>query len=282
MAKNETIIDQKALVTLPAEILDHIFSFLQKDRPTLKSCSVAGPLLSSFAKRHLFAHIDIYLGIYASQSSPNDGFLVPKLYKCLSERPYLANRIRGISLIADGLSDSYYASSTSLQELLTILSLIQRAEEVSLRNVRWSKLPETFREALLDYLRTSHVKEITLESAYGFPLGFLDDAENIKTLKLETSHCRKLQRAAHPTPTSLESLFLVDVGHWNEFFAWADPGLQNLISLHVKSRILPFPNLYRIFTICLESLRSLTLDIGDSCTFLDLICVKRLIHNYIP
>ena len=47
------------LMKLPAELIDHIFSFLQTDIPSLKACSKAHPLLSRLAERHIYAHIVI-------------------------------------------------------------------------------------------------------------------------------------------------------------------------------------------------------------------------------
>jgi len=42
---------------LPAELIDHIFSYLQTDIPSLKACSEAHPLYSSLAERHIYARI---------------------------------------------------------------------------------------------------------------------------------------------------------------------------------------------------------------------------------
>src|SRR5258708_30023025 len=44
-------------MSLPAELIDHIFIFLQEDTLALKACSKAHPLLSRLAERLLYAHI---------------------------------------------------------------------------------------------------------------------------------------------------------------------------------------------------------------------------------
>ena len=273
--KRKTI-DNRPGTTLPVEILDRIFSFLQKDRAALKSCSAAHPLLSSIAERHLFAYITVYLAINSFRSSPIDGYLVPQLSSRLSRWPYLANQIRGIAI-----DDGSYRSSNSLEELSTILPLISRSEKFSLCNIERLKMTWKVRSMLLDYLRTPHMQEIYLQHSHNFPLAILDDARNIKSLKVRSSRCNFKHCAPH-TPTSLESLFLVDVKSVYEYITWAVPRAKNLISLHVKTTMVCFPNLSPILDACLESLRSLTLDIGPLCTLLILTSMKCLLHTYIP
>jgi len=44
-------------MALPAELLDHILSFLQSDPETLKTCSESHPSLSQLAEPYLYAHV---------------------------------------------------------------------------------------------------------------------------------------------------------------------------------------------------------------------------------
>ena len=238
--------------------------------------TAAHPLLSSITERHLFAYITVYLAINSFHSSPIDGYLVPQLSSRLSQWPYLANQIRGIAI-----DDGSYRSSNSLEELSTILLLILCSEKFSLCNIERLKMTRKFRSTLLDYLRTSHMQEIYLQHSHNFPLAILDDARNIKILKVRASRCNFKHCASH-TPTSLESFFLVDVESVYEYITWAVPRAKNLISLHVKTTMVRFPNLSPILDACMESLRSLTLDVGPLCTLLILTSMKHLLHTYIP
>jgi hypothetical protein len=261
---------------LPVEILDHIFSFLQKDRAaqTLRSCSAAHPLLSSVAERHLFVHTIVY-GNPSRDPPPNDGFLVSHLARCLTEGPHRANHIRSIAI-----QDNHHTelSAQPLNELSTILPLIQRAEEISLCSIRWSSLPKIFLSALLDCFRTPYMKQICLKNSFTFPLSILDNFKNIKSLKVDSSFVGFRGSAANSTSTSLESLFLLDVGNISEFLTWATPRVNSLISLHVKTVAYSFPNLSPILNACKLSLTNLTLEIGTSCTFLIQIHINVSLH----
>jgi len=253
---------------LPAEILDRIFSFLQNDRAALTSCSAAHPYLYSLVERYLFVHLFIYIeGIHARHPSAIYGIPVSRLSRCLSERPNLANHVRSVTI--DGRIYSR-SSNKAFQELSTILPSIQRAESVSLRNIQWLRLPESFRSALLDCLQTPHMEEIHLRDGTDFPLTLLDDCRNIKCLKLDSSDCSYVDYAENETPTSLESLFLGEVINREEFMYWAETRLEKLISLYVKTTLFPLPDLSPIFP-SLESLRSLTFAISTSCTSLRVI-----------
>jgi hypothetical protein len=258
----------------PAEILDRIFSSLQKDRAALCSCSAAHPFLSSIAERHLFVHLLIYIG---NPTSATNGFLVPQLSRCLSERPYLADHVRSITID----SRVYSGPCEAFEELSNLLPLISRSETVSLLNIKWLGLPEKLRSAFLNYLRMPRMKEIYLQNCTHFPLTTLDDATNIKSLKFDSWRCsyKALNDTANPIPTSLESLFLVDVDS-QEFISWVLPRVVRLISLHAKASLFALPNLTPIFYACFESLRSLTLEIGTSCMFLTRIDCPA--DTYIP
>ena len=248
------------MLRLPAEIIDFIFSFLQKDQAALKSCSAAHPLLSSLAERHLFAYVILYTASHIIPPDPIDGFLVPQLSRCLSERPNLAKYIRSVT-IDGGLGRTSY---TIFDELSTLLPLLTHSEELSLRKLRWSVLPDKLRSALVSFLQATHIKGIYLAKFDNFPLTLLSNLKHMKTLAIDSSGCSfKHARHAHRITTSLESLSLTDVT-LVEYTRWACLGLNGLISLHVN--IYPLPDLSLILTACSKSLTSLTLEIDTSCT----------------
>jgi len=72
-------------MVLPTELLDHIFSFLQKDISALKACSKAHPLLSRLAERHIYAHIVI---------DPR----APEVYDDTLENPHLLDYPRTLEI----------------------------------------------------------------------------------------------------------------------------------------------------------------------------------------
>jgi len=243
---------------LSADLFDYIFSFLQRDRATLNSCSAAHPFLSSLAERHLFVHIVIFIGHY--EGAIPEGFLVPYLFTCLSERPYLANHVRSITI--DGRGHPKY--SESFEKLSTILSLIQQANRLSFHNIPSFTFPEIFHSALLNCLRTPHMKEFSLRHTNGFPMALLDGFKNLKRLELDSSRCN-FTNCANTTPTSFECLSLSEVYNVHGVTSWAERRVNGLITLHAKAERFYFLDLSPIFNACLESLRSLSLGIGNMC-----------------
>jgi len=254
---------------LPPETIDCILSFLQRDQATLKACSAAHPLLSSLAERHLLTHIIFYIGFYSKYRPccPTDGFPIPRLSRCLSEKPYLAQHIRSITF--DGSAFSFPEPPQVFKELSTVLPLISHPEKVTLRHTGWSEFPEEFRSTLLNFLRNPRLKEICLKNAHNFPLTVLADFRNIKNLILGSTLCSYIFRAGRPTFTSIESLSLVDITS-DTYAAWAGSKLNSLISLRVQVRFYPFPKLSPIFNSCSDTLKRLTLEIGSLCTSLPL------------
>jgi len=251
---------------LSAELFDYIFSFLQRDRAALNSCSAAHPFLFSLAERHLFVHIVIFLDHHDHEGPPPtgipEGFLVPYLFICLSERPYLANHVRSITI--DGRD--YPKDPETFEKLSTILSLIQQARRFSFHNFKFFTFPEIFHSASLNCLRTPHMKEVSIRNMNRFPMAFLDGLKNLKILELDSSLCN-FTNCANTAPTSLEYLSLTDVHNAHVVTWWAERKVNGLIALHAKAERSPFPDLSLIFNACLESLRSLSLGIGDMCAF---------------
>jgi hypothetical protein len=186
----------------------------------------------------------------------------------MSKKPYLANYIRSVVIEHRPGTLGAIAPADEL-ELSTLLPLINHAEELSLHHILWRGLSSCFRSALLKFLRTPHMKGISLQGSHDFPLYLLDDLKHIKNLKIGRSRCdfEPLDNAQLRTPTSLESLSLVSVSLASEKYTiWAGPRLTCLISLHVGFH--PIPNLSAIIGVCSESLKALTLSIGCFCTFL--------------
>ena len=245
---------------LPAELVDWIFTFLQKDPNALKSCSAAHPLLSFLAEPHLFVHIIFYVGFHSNHPCPTDGLPVSKLSRCLAERPHLANHTRSITI--DGSASLNSNPSVFFEGLSTLLPLIPSPEKISLRHVRWFQFPEALRLAVLNCFRTPRMKEICLHNSPNFPFPVLDDFRNIKNLELGSSGS-SLQY--HPVQTTLASLSIVD-DDLVRYIALAGSRLNGLTTLHAKAKFRPFPDLSPIFTSYSNSLKCITLDIGSFCT----------------
>jgi hypothetical protein len=100
---------------LPAELIDHIFSFLQKDISALKACSKAHPLYSRLAERHLYAHIVII--------DPR----APEVCNLILENPRLLDYPRTLEILS-------HFGSTRNPLAISIMPMIPRmANLVSLR-----------------------------------------------------------------------------------------------------------------------------------------------------
>ena len=83
-------------MALPAELLDHILSFLQSDPETLKSCSESHSPLSQLAEPYLYHHV-----LFKTDES-EQLFKPENLAELLSKRPYIAHYIRSLEIRVGG------------------------------------------------------------------------------------------------------------------------------------------------------------------------------------
>jgi len=233
-------------MVLPAELIDHIFSFLQTDFPSLKACSKAHPLLSRLAERHLYAHVVI------DQRAPevcNDILQNPRFLdypRALEMRPHL-----------------YTKKQLAIPFLLVIPRM---ANVVSLKICHpcpsYKKFD--FFSTLGICLQQSSIQELHFFNIYDIPFSFLDDARNIKQLTL--SDCTALDDPISGSPSSqlcLETLVLS--GRFNpRLHRWATRWVTRLTTLELQDMLnrdwSAFPEL---LVACSNSLTRLCLDISN-------------------
>jgi len=156
-------------MALPAELLDHILSFLQSDPETLKSCSESHSPLSQLAEPYLYHHV-----LFKTDES-EQLFKPENLAELLSKRPYIAHYIRSLEIRVGG-SLNKKARQRCLEEISTILPYLLALKVVTLNHapsprIGWEAQPESFRQAFLDCLRLQTMQDICIKQVYSFPFG---------------------------------------------------------------------------------------------------------------
>jgi hypothetical protein len=163
----------------PPEILDYIFSFLDGNLSSLKSCFDADPLFSYVVERHLYAHITVYNG----HSDEPHTFHYSELSKFLSHNPHVGKYVRSLRIdVASGERGWDI-------ELASILPILQQLETITLdsqdrADLMWGDLHESFQNAFIDCL-TPSLKDIHITGIKDFPLFVLDKCENLKRLSFQ-------------------------------------------------------------------------------------------------
>ena len=105
-------------MTLPAELLDYILSFLQSDPATLKTCSETHPSLCQLAEPYIYSHI-----LLTTDDESTD------LIDTLSKRPYIVNYIRSLEIDVGGGHGT--ETQRRLEEIATILPNLLALREIT-------------------------------------------------------------------------------------------------------------------------------------------------------
>jgi len=153
-------------MALPAELLDHILSFLRSDPETLKLCSESHSLLSQLAEPYLYYHVLL---------KTDESEQLFNLIELLSKRPYVAHYIRSLEIHVGGSHDKE-TQQRRLQGISTILPYLLALKAVTLNHTPlpffgWEAQPESFRQAFLDCLRLQTMQDVCIKQVYGFPFG---------------------------------------------------------------------------------------------------------------
>ena len=199
---------------LPAELIDHIFSFLQEDTLALKACSKAHPLYSRLAERHLYTHI-------VSDSKVSNDIL---------DNPHLLDYPSTLEIRSHLFTRS--------QPAISFISVIpQMSNLVSLKicdPCPFYKRNE-FISMLRNCLQQSSFQELHLSHHIRFSFSVLDDAKNIKHLTL--SHCYADENepisSSPSSQLSLDTLIFSDY-HNSYFHRWAVRWVTRLTSLELR------------------------------------------------
>jgi len=195
-------------ISLPTDVLDYIFSFLESDSITLETCTLSHPFLSQFAQRYLYSTIDLEHGVYDTWRR------MFEFNQLLLDTPRIGGYVRTVEVrINDNPRQDLSLFSSILQKLplvkkITLIQVDRRGE------ISWEVLPETFRQAFLKCLRLPTMKELYVEYIINFPLSALRDSKTIKILELvDWKYNSKIKvpgdTLVHPFPP-IESLSIFD------------------------------------------------------------------------
>src|SRR5260221_9002675 len=239
------------LRVLPAELVDHIFSFLpQGDTSALKACSKAHPLFWRLAERYLYKHIVIYKG----SDVCNPVFKNPRLL----DYPHTLE------------ISAHIPDRNALP--IDILSVIPRmANLVSLKiDGPYSfKQGEEFLSMFRNCLHQPSFRELYLSNIFYFPVSTLDDAKNIKKLTLSDCTVEDDRISSIKLPSSQLSLdTLILLGHHNpRIHLWATRCVTRLTSFELHNLLSNID--WGIFPVllaaCSNSLTRLHLDVSNRC-----------------
>ncbi len=252
---------------LGPEILDNIFSLLQRDHVTLKSCSQASSGFSLLVEPHLYAQVIIY------NRNINGLVTFTAFSKLLLNNPRIASHVRSLTIMfrqkyrsQSPLNDDVI--STILPKLIKLKMITLNSSGVRYTSVSWSRLCETFRVAFEDCLQLPSMREVAFEDILGFPLSILEQCRTMKRLLLRgiyfptNSDSESRSRLGCP---ELDSLLISYCNHLSEITTWVN--ISDLRSLYFQPRAIDdFRELSQLLERCADSLNQLEIDLLRMCT----------------
>ena len=264
-------------MAFPAEILDHILSFLGSDTAALKRCSESHPSLCQLAERYLYSRILLTTNSSDESSQPAN------FIGLLSKRPYIVHYIRSLEISVNYGRDT----GTQLEEVSTILPNLSALREITLDHppswLDWEVLPESFRLTFLDCLRLQSMQVVCLKRVIRFPYrsalngecksirsltvrGGRPGQSQINNLDLDGPFVNQgLSLCLHISPTH-------DMEGFVSWFATCRSQLRSLEFFSFDDRY--YDSLPRLLANSSNSLTSLVLDLGSTracMSFLQLI-----------
>ncbi|TFK28657.1 hypothetical protein FA15DRAFT_753342 [Coprinopsis marcescibilis] len=203
------------MLELPTELVQQILGNLAHDKPTLMSTSLASPTFRDICQQMLFKEIKFTSAVFCDQILPG-----AKLLPILKGSPRIVSYIQSVS-ISDGhiirqnyrpVAASRLANDSDFAGVLNLLSLQGRVKDISLSNLRWSKLPSTTRKAISVLCRSRSIQTASIESSPFQLTGLF--GQSLKNLKISLSvseSCSPLAGSplekASP-PSQLQSLYI--------------------------------------------------------------------------
>ena len=244
----------------PPEILDHIFSFLQGDHATLKSCAQVNSVFSNLVEPHLHAQLTFD---FASTNRH-----IFKFSDLLSDRPQIANYVRSLTI---KVVDKRYSPHQSVSDIWRKLLRLEVITLTFRTRGTWLGEPRYFRKAFTDCIGLPSLCELTLRGIKEFPLSILGGNKSIRRLVLhETEVCAsKYEKSLISECPGLSSLSLYHCPFKSFIIVfWAE--MQNLrsISLCMKlqSRTYLIIMMKDLLKVSSKSLTHLEIDFGQECT----------------
>ena len=280
-------------MAFPAEIFDHILSFLQSDPAALKSCSESHPSLSQLAEPHLYAHI------FLRTDDQSDLCSKPaNLAELLSNRPYIVHYIRSLEIYVGNGQDEE-TRRRCLEEISTILPNLSALREITLDhssspNFGWEAQPESFRRAFLDCLRSQTRQDVHVKHVLLFPFRSALNGEcSIRSLTVrgglwQRSNPNQINNLNSDGPFMNQGIPLKSLRIqlcWEEFlhgfvpwFATCRPQLHSLEFFSLDDR--GYDSLPRLLTSSSNSLTSLDLNVELASTRMSLLDPCNHIHTF--
>ena len=253
-------------MALPTELLDHILSFLQSDKPALRACAKSHPLLSQLTEPHLYAQISLWTCLQVHPPNPNL-FGTSNLARLLSKSPRVVHYIRKLDISIYG---KYFSLvERRLKEISAFLPRLLALKSISLSSdYSWERLPAYFCQAFWTALRSPSMQHVSISRVINFPLLNVLTREECKITQL-TIHDRFYynwsQSIRTPTKWSspLESLCLKNCDRWflNNVTTWLDKSGMQFRSLECSSAWNDSNTFPKLLTSSSNSLTSLDLDI---------------------
>ena len=249
---------------LPLDIIDYIFSFLQSEPDALEACSIAHHTFSQFVERHLYAHITFDRDNFYYCSSTKR----LNVSQILSKNPHIVNHIHNLDIYISSFS---LEARIPLDDISSTLALFPQLQKIKLvltgAGVFWRDLPQKFRSAFIKCLHLPSMKEVCIGES-NFPLAVFNDCKTIKKLTLDKLvDCHDFgAHSAYPQPEVL-SIFHCERRCLANFIPWAKSHFSRLHSLKFRlsreSDLFILPDLLKL---CLNTLTSLDLELGFTCT----------------
>jgi len=244
---------------LPVEILHHIFSSLVSHQETLVACS-QDPVLLPIVERHLYYHVNVFIGRRRSRSISDYALKPDLLSKRLSENPRILHyvRILQIDIAFDCLSEM-----GQLRKFAKTLLMFPLLECIMLRTfsgLQWS-CPDFFRAALEDRLNLPTVRELHLTgSRDGDVSSLFEICKNIKSLSLLGTfevYCLGVSTLPQLKSLDLSAYFISD-----PLRTWLKPHITELQSLKCAS--FGVGELPQLFEVCKGTLTTLEVDLTNT------------------
>ena len=248
---------------LPPEIIDHVLSFLQWDRATLKACAQI-LRLSKLVERHLYAHLTVQNLNFTSWIRTSDAYYPSDLLKLTLDNPNIPKHIRSLRINLFVSKGWLSAAASNYQELESILPALTQLQAILLSStnssIRWHDLRESFRISFTNCLRLPTLTDVKVSNIDAFPLSALDHCSSLKRLLLLGSF-RYLPSASSLPHPSLDSLVLHQCSSMETVTSWMES--RSLHSLDFNGDFMLFSQLLEV---CANTLTTLMVHVPHTCT----------------
>jgi len=255
------------MITIPTEIVDHIFSFLAVLSPSgyndLKACAQAHPFLLTSAERCLFSNIRI-------SRNPTVGcaFRVSDLSDVLLTKPHIANYVIALGFdLSYPTLDCHIVALGELENMLFVISKLRALKTIEIRghywNIEWSWLHKPLREAFINCLSLPSIKKASILRIDDFPMTAFDQCKGLTELSLDGKF--ELSTELCPRLESLSIYYWFKSGIFPGIITW-----KNALNLRRLDVCIPDVGELALFSdiirIC-SAITDLGLDFLDKCNF---------------